>query len=72
MKPAATRKDVAQLAGVSTATVSYYINGSGYVKKRGETSLLSLNPLYEPIPMNDSIRCNGKVVGILKPDWIAE
>ena len=33
MKPAATRKDVAQLAGVSTATVSYYINGSGYVSK---------------------------------------
>ncbi|MCI8649585.1 MAG: hypothetical protein HFG20_05655 [Anaerotruncus sp.] len=50
----------------------FTINGSGYVKKRGETSLLSLNPLYEPIPMNDSIRCNGKVVGILKPDWIAE
>lgn len=33
VKPAATRKDVARLAGVSTATVSYYINGSGYVSK---------------------------------------
>lgn len=33
VKPAATRKDVAKLAGVSTATVSYYINGSGYVSK---------------------------------------
>lgn len=29
----ATRKDVAQLAGVSTATVSYYINGNGYVSQ---------------------------------------
>lgn len=33
VKSAATRKDVARLAGVSTATVSYYINGSGYVSK---------------------------------------
>lgn len=33
VKPAATRKDVARLAGVSTATVSYYVNGSGYVSK---------------------------------------
>lgn len=33
VKPPATRKDVARLAGVSTATVSYYINSSGYVSK---------------------------------------
>lgn len=29
----ATRKDVAELAGVSTATVSYYINNNGYVSQ---------------------------------------
>ncbi|MCI8887075.1 MAG: LacI family transcriptional regulator [Hungatella sp.] len=29
----ATRKDVAKLAGVSTATVSYFINDSGYVSQ---------------------------------------
>lgn len=33
VKPMATRKDVARLAEVSTATVSYYINNSGYVSK---------------------------------------
>lgn len=32
-KEMATRKDVAKLAGVSTATVSYYVNNSGYVSQ---------------------------------------
>ena len=43
----------------------FTLDGQGYVKTRGESSLLSLNDKYDPIPMNDSIRCNGKVVGVL-------
>lgn len=50
----------------------FTINGDGYVKERGDGELISLNPAYDPIPMNESIHCNGRVIGILKPDWIVE
>lgn len=48
----------------------FTIDGSGYVKLRGETELISLNPDYEPIQLNGLARCNGKVIGILDPDLI--
>lgn len=50
----------------------FTLDGHGYVKKRGYIDLVSLNPDYAPIPLNDSIRCNGKVIGVLSPKWIAE
>ncbi len=45
----------------------FTLDGNGYVKKLGRGVLLSLNPAYAPIPMDESIRCNGKVVGVLSP-----
>ncbi|WP_317400466.1 helix-turn-helix domain-containing protein [Anaerotruncus colihominis] len=48
----------------------FTINGEGYVKKLGSDFLISLNPEYDPIPLNDSIHCNGRVIGILDPSWI--
>ena len=50
----------------------FTIDGMGYVKKRGESSLISLNPEYDPIPFSENTRCNGKVIGILDPSWIVE
>lgn len=50
----------------------FTINGEGYVKERGNGELISLNPAYDPIPMDESIYCSGRVIGILKPDWIVE
>ena len=50
----------------------FTLDGHGYVKKRGYVDLVSLNSAYSPIPLDDSIRCNGKVIGILDPDWIVE
>lgn len=50
----------------------FTVNGEGYVKERGAGELISLNPAYAPIPMNESIRCNGRVIGILEPEWIVE
>ena len=44
--------------------------GQGYLKQLGEGRLLSLNSSYNPIPMDESIRCNGKVVGVLQEEWI--
>lgn len=46
----------------------FILDGSGYVKIRGETELLSINKGYAPIPMNDSIRSCGKVVGVIRED----
>ncbi len=50
----------------------FTIDGEGYVKELGEGELISLNPEYDPIPINESIRCHGRVIGILDPEWIAE
>ncbi len=50
----------------------FTIDGEGYVKELGEGELISLNPEYDPIPINESIRCHGRVIGILEPEWIAE
>lgn len=44
----------------------FTLENEGYVKQRGDGQLLSLNPKYAPIPMDESIRCNGKVIGVLK------
>lgn len=41
-----------------------------YLKQLGEGKLISLNPDYSPIPMDESIRCQGKVICVLDPDWI--
>ena len=50
----------------------FTLDGSGYVKKLGDGVLLSLNPAYDPIPMDESIRCNGKVIGVLGKDEIEQ
>lgn len=50
----------------------FTINGEGYVKERGDGELISLNSVYDPIPMNESIFCSGRVIGVLEPDWIVE
>ncbi len=45
----------------------FFLNGDGYIKRLGQGELLSLNPLYEPIPLHDydSFRCQGRVLGKL-------
>lgn len=48
----------------------FTLNGEGYVKQLGHGELISLNPKYKPIPMNESILLNGRVIGILDPEWI--
>ncbi len=48
----------------------FTLDGNGYVKKLGKDMLISLNPVYDPIPMTEDIRCNGRVIGIMDPDWV--
>lgn len=50
----------------------FTLDGCGYVKVRGQRELISLNPEYAPIPMNDDIICNGKVIGVLEPEWLID
>lgn len=50
----------------------FTLNGMGYVKKLGKGFLLSLNSDYGPIPMDDTIRCNGKVIGVLAKEDVIE
>lgn len=46
----------------------FIMEGEGYVKVRGDKTLISLNEKYDPIPMDESIRCVGKVIGSLDPE----
>ena len=48
------------------------LDGRGYVKRLGKGVLISENERYDPIPMNESIIVNGRVLGVLNPDWIQE
>lgn len=48
----------------------FTMNGEGYVKKLGRGVLHSLNPEYEDLPLEEDVRCNGKVVGVLKSEDI--
>ena len=48
----------------------FFMDGMGYLKQRGRDELISLNPAYPPIPMDESIVCEGRVIGILDPAWV--
>ncbi|MCI8342566.1 MAG: helix-turn-helix transcriptional regulator [Firmicutes bacterium] len=52
----------------------FITEGKGYVKKRGERSLISLNSSYPDISAleYEFIRCKGKVIDVLNPDWIVD
>ena len=41
------------------------MNGEGYVKQIGPGQLISLNPKYGPIPLNESVFITGRVIGVL-------
>ena len=50
----------------------FVVDGNGYIKKQGIDRLISLNPDFDDIFPNEfsDVRCVGKVIGVLKPDWI--
>lgn len=43
----------------------FSVNNECYVKKVGETELISLNNSFPNIPLNETARCMGKVIGKL-------
>ena len=50
----------------------FTIDGEGFVKILGKEELISLNPEYSPIPMNESIRCHGRVIGVIDSYGVVE
>lgn len=52
----------------------WYVNGKHYVKKKGEGRLISLNRKFPDIYPEEAYeqRCQGRVIGILDPNWIIE
>lgn len=46
----------------------FRVDNESYVKKLGETELISLNPDAKNIPLNESAGCMGKVIGKLPDD----
>ena len=40
----------------------FSLNGECYVKKLGKGELISLNPKYDNIPLNERAKCMGRVI----------
>lgn len=43
----------------------FLVNGESFVKKRGKTELISLNPEYSNVPLTENSRCMGRVIAKL-------
>ena len=76
MEPVYHNGDILMVEGTDDIGIGevgvFTVSGDGYVKKRGNGELISLNPDYAPIPMNEDSWCNGRVIGVLDPEWIVE
>ena len=44
----------------------FLVNGESYIKKLGDQELISLNPKYKNIPLDEDTYCLGKVLAALK------
>ena len=44
----------------------FLVNGESYIKKLGDQELISLNPKYKNIPLDEDSYCLGKVLAALK------
>lgn len=61
-------RDSVQVGDIALVT----LNSNGYIKRLGNGCLLSENKKYDPIPCNEETIVNGRVIGILQPEWILE
>ena len=61
-------RDSVQVGDIALVT----LNGNGFIKRMGNKCLISENKKYAPIPCNEETIINGRVIGILNPEWIIE
>lgn len=62
---------VQHTARIQEGEIGIFVNGqSGYIKEYRKDGLYSHNPRYTPIRFSeeDSVRCIGKVLGLLRPE----
>ncbi len=52
----------------------FAVDGAGYIKRQRADFLESINERYDDIPLdtNMTIKCFGRVIGILEDEWIVE
>lgn len=74
MEPRYHDKDILILDGseeIEPGEIGVFsIDGEGYVKELGNGELIPLNSAYDNIPLTGNIRCHGRVIGVLDPEWI--
>lgn len=74
MEPSFSDGDIILVEGAEDVRVGeigvFTVDGDGYVKERGKSDLISLNPDYDPVPMTENTWCNGRVIGVLDPAWV--
>ena len=69
MEPVFHDRDIVLIASQPSVEIGdigiFILNGEGFIKKFGGDCLISLNPDYDDIPLNEynSIYCRGKVIG---------
>lgn len=49
----------------------FVVNGNGYIKKKGNRELISLNPKFDNVQIGeyDTVYCMGKVIGKVEDEW---
>ncbi|MGN1114290.1 MAG: helix-turn-helix domain-containing protein [Oscillospiraceae bacterium] len=71
MEPVYHNGDIVLIESQPTVEIGevgiFIVNGEGYIKKFGGNKLISLNPDYSDIILNedDSVYCRGKVIGVV-------
>lgn len=48
----------------------FYMDGQQWVKELGDGELISHNEAYEPRPMTEDIRCQGRVLGVCGKEYL--
>lgn len=50
----------------------FFMDGQQWIKERGDKELISYNPKYEPIPMQEGTICQGLVLGVCDESYFEQ
>lgn len=76
MQPTYNNGDIVLVQSTTDISIGeigiFVLDGEGYIKELGDNELISHNKKYEPISLNDTVSCRGKVIGKLNKKDILE